>query len=1604
MNVPRLFKRNPIRWRTLHKAVTICILASLLAGLIPPPLVRSVLPPLAADLAETLLPEPLTAFAQTADFGDLPTAAQSGFANNYPTTSAGNGPSHTIAAILRMGAQIDSEADGQPTATADGDDTNDTPDDEDGVQFKTPLRPGANGIIAIGIQQPLSSTVYVNGWIDFNQDGDFADSGEQIATDVTSINGNVRTDTSSVLLDFAIPSDAISGFTYARFRSCTAAGSCNTPTGSAADGEVEDYQVSIPTVAQLGNYVWLDSSGDGVQQGGEPGVEGVLVQLYRVSDDALVDVAATDATGYYSFTNLLPDTYYLKFVAASGYTFTAALQGGNAANDSDANQSTGRTGNIVLAGGDNDQSWDTGLITTANQLTYCKALPWGPTEVIHTFSLPKFNPALGTLTGVSISDYVGLQQWIGGENRAVNAQNSRITTTSDASLTLPDSTTLDTSVGLNTGVRSYAVYDGITDMSGASSFSYSDWQYVLNTNSASYATLSDFIAASPGQTVDLPFETLSGFTTTGGGGNIAAIQRTYALAGVCVNYSYTPVPNPGGFSLSKAIATTDGSSPSVSGTFDVVVTCPGVSGYPATISLNADGTPVSAGNLVSGTVCSFSENTLTLPTAPTGYTWVNATISPASITIASNLTATVTATNWLAPLPTPPTNVLTVTKTISGTGSGPFDITIAGPSGYMTNTQIDDGDVLTFNVPSSGLYTVTESTPAGWTTIYTATTGYSTGSSAVVTLTNSITATTFGPVQITGTVYSDYNSDGNITTNAIVSDTGVQSVTVSIYNAVGSLVGTATTNASGHYTITPSSAGPYRVEFTTLPTGYEPSRVFTGTQNGTSVQFINSAAGASNVNFGVLQPSDYSQNNPLWASTFWYNGTPSDASNATSKGVAAWNYNSSGNLQSSPARVLADFSEVGTVWGVAYNPTNAMLYSSALVRRHAGLGPLGAGNGIGTIYQSTPAGVVSLLYDFGTSAGTIGTNATRGLTTNSSPSTDATAFALVGKAGLGDIDISLDYSRLYVVNLNDRHVYYISTQSPAAGSALAAGTMPWIATNPCIAPAGGTARPWGLKVADLGFGERVFAGVVCDAAGGTKSNLQALVYEYNPTTNTWRASPVLTTTLDYVRQASNMFDGTSTTSGFVANNSDAGGEWHPWQDSFATMTGSDYSRNGGSYAQPILSGIELDNNGDMILAFTDRGSLQMGWNNNDPDGTLGEHYVVAGEVLRAGLNNVSVAPTWTIENNGVTTGVNGTRTSTAAPRNITDQGGNSRRMPESSGFPTGTGREFYWGEGVAAIDTANGFNSQHWEGAVGALAMLPGANDVMATQMDPNVSVPSPTFNGYTNGINWLNNTTGGASRSLIARGLFIETASGKSAGMGDLELLRDAAPIEIGNRVWWDQDLDGVQDAGEPPLAGVQVQLKQGNTLLAQQTTDANGLYYFNDYESITTSAQSLTSQLIDTDNDARQNATNVINNATGLYFDNRYFGLRFPNIDIPVGATIASATLRFTASFAGNISNVTIKGYKNPDAAVWTTGNLPFTGSLSDLYTNNATTASVTWNNSNTWVVEASGADQTTPDLTALVQEIVNLPTWQRTKTLAFLITIPSPSQGLRIKIGSE
>ncbi|WP_310590816.1 SdrD B-like domain-containing protein, partial [Arsenicibacter rosenii] len=71
-----------------------------------------------------------------------------------------------------------------------------------------------------------------------------------------------------------------------------------------------------------------------------------------------------------------------------------------------------------------------------------------------------------------------------------------------------------------------------------------------------------------------------------------------------------------------------------------------------------------------------------------------------------------------------------------------------------------------------------------------------------------------------------------------------------------------------------------------------------------------------------------------------------------------------------------------------------------------------------------------------------------------------------------------------------------------------------------------------------------------------------------------------------------------------------------------------------------------------------------------------------------------------------------------------------------------------------------------------------------------------------------------------------------KATGLGDIELSCNTIELlQIGNRVWLDDDKDGEQDACEKGLSGVAVSLYRSGTLVARTTTDANGEYYFPNY-----------------------------------------------------------------------------------------------------------------------------------------------------------------------------
>ncbi|MCB9278056.1 MAG: carboxypeptidase regulatory-like domain-containing protein [Lewinellaceae bacterium] len=218
--------------------------------------------------------------------------------------------------------------------------------------------------------EPGISGVTVSLYEDANNDG--TPDGAPIATTTTDGNGYYSFE------DLA-PGSYIVGFDTPTGYTPTTANVGNDATDSdnvggytgtivLDSGENDDTNDAgyISTGTSLGDYVWEDTDGDGLQDSGEPGVSGVTVNLKDAGGNVIA-TTTTDGNGYYHFTGLVPGTYSVQFVLPGGYEFTQLNQGGDESLDSDADATmNGMTNTVTLASGDNYEDLDAGLYQPAS--------------------------------------------------------------------------------------------------------------------------------------------------------------------------------------------------------------------------------------------------------------------------------------------------------------------------------------------------------------------------------------------------------------------------------------------------------------------------------------------------------------------------------------------------------------------------------------------------------------------------------------------------------------------------------------------------------------------------------------------------------------------------------------------------------------------------------------------------------------------------------------------------------------------------------------------------------------------------------------------------------------------------------------------------------------------------------------------------------------------------------------------------------------------------------------------------------------------------------------------------------------------------------------
>lgn len=118
----------------------------------------------------------------------------------------------------------------------------------------------------------------------------------------------------------------------------------------------------------LGDMVWLDNNGNGIQETGEPGLPNVTVHL-KNSAGNILETTTTDANGNFFFHNPMnygTNEYQVEFVTPSGYKPTLSNRGGDEEKDSDV--LNGIATSIIVPFGTWDHSIDAGFVPSSTLL------------------------------------------------------------------------------------------------------------------------------------------------------------------------------------------------------------------------------------------------------------------------------------------------------------------------------------------------------------------------------------------------------------------------------------------------------------------------------------------------------------------------------------------------------------------------------------------------------------------------------------------------------------------------------------------------------------------------------------------------------------------------------------------------------------------------------------------------------------------------------------------------------------------------------------------------------------------------------------------------------------------------------------------------------------------------------------------------------------------------------------------------------------------------------------------------------------------------------------------------------------------------------------
>jgi hypothetical protein len=616
-----------------------------------------------------------------------------------------------------------------------------------------------------------------------------------------------------------------------------------------------------------------------------------------------------------------------------------------------------------------------------------------------------------------------------------------------------------------------------------------------------------------------------------------------------------------------------------------------------------------------------------------------------------------------------------------------------------------------------------------------------------------------------------------------------------------------------------------------------------GSGSNTTVQFVNDGGIA---NLAINYPADFCQNNPLMVLPCNRFGTQIGNTN---EALYSFPYSAKGgNGGATPAPVgLAKANEIGPTYGVAFHRAAKVIFAGAHYKRHVGTGP----NGLGAIYRITPGAdglpgtdddVPSLFLDLENLF-----PGSAGVDTRTG-AYDYSRDALlrdgsVGKKGIGDLDISDNGRTLYAIGMASRKLYVLPVGDTATAPVASAATEVTLPSPPSCPVGDGTGTGYNNNLRPMAL-----------------KTYRGSVYVGITCTGEFATGGVANTATA-LRAYVYRYDGTAFTLvadealNYTADRSTL--PWNTWRD--ATR-----STNGGccqEIPQPLLADIEFNRLGHMVLGIRDRFGDVTSIAGIEPflSPTVGEGVVdgrAHGDILRLCRDTSAAGELYST-------------TVAACPANYSDSFNNA---------------------------AASGFGSTDGNASNGALMAIPGFPQIAVVVKDPVVI--------YSAGIAWFNNSGTTYNKGYEIAGA--ATGLGKANALGDLEALCDSAPIEIGNRVWLDTNKNGIQDPGEPPIAGATVRLYDAsNNVIGTAVTNAAGEYIFSNR------AQSETGT-------ALTSTGSMIYGISALTQNTNGFQIRLDNpTDYAASGALASLNLT-TPNAGGNASNDPISDVADSDATL--------------------------------------------------------------------------------------